>query len=231
MKNESENNQLIIEKLSYYSQLKLSWNIKDILWILDHNIAIKDLLDYENMDALCIFLDGAYKEKVVGRGTIIIKNYLEKFNEVDSLRTFIINDLEKKHCFIRYNDDESNDDDNDNYADHDDLIENEKAGVKDIINVYMDAGYKIEEILTMDMKDFEYISNYVIEKHEQKLNDALYIIHNLGILVGVAVNNGKEYPDKPNKIRLKPLTKQEKIMQIQAETKKFFDSMMADIEK
>ena len=95
--------------------------------------------------------------------------------------------------------------------------------------MYLEAGYKIDEVLKMDLTNFEYINDYIIRKHEQRLNDLMLLAHRTGMLAGVGFVNLKKYPDKPEEIRLRPKTKEEIIAQKEAEARAFQNSVCDDI--
>lgn len=222
-------------KVGKYRQLKLNWNIESMLFINKAGFILEDLDSKEYTEALILIMTAGLKDKSSNKIKRFINNYYSTYKEIESLKYFVIYDLKNKHNFItnKHIDDTPLHpllkDKVDEQLSHSEKLRLNRENYEYIIRVYLEAGYRIDEVMQMDLTNFEYINDYVIRKHEERLNDLMILAHRTGMLAGVGFVNIKKYPDKPEVIRLRQKTKEEIIAQKEAEAREFQSSVCDDI--
>ena len=230
----------MISKLSDYRQLNLKWNIESMLYINKAGFLIEDLLDEKiGTEALIRIMIAGTKNKDASTIMQFINKYFRKYKELDTLIKFIILDLKYKHKFLSDTEEDeepinellAGKEDDEIKESRETKLSKNKANYEYVILTFMKAGYTVEQALNRDMNNFDLINNYVISEHEEKLNDLMILAHRAGLLTGIAFANMKKYPDKPEKIRLKPLSKEERKQQLIAEAEKFRREAIADLKE
>lgn len=228
----------IDKKFLQYKQLKLSWNISSMLLINKAGFLLEDMMQDDYLEALILIMTAGDSEHNSIKIKKFLNKYISEYNEIDSIRCFVIYDLKNIHGFIseKEEDDEpihpllKDKEDKKTEKTHDEKLKINKENYDYMIRVYMKAGYSLEDVLKKDLSNFDIIQDFVISEHEEKLNDLMLLAHRVGFLAGVGFVNMKNYPDKPEKIRLKPLSKEEIIAQKEAEAKKFFTDAMNEMQ-
>ena len=209
-----------------------------MLFINKAGFILEDLNNDENIEALIAIMTAGEEN----RNSIRIKNFIIKYmytyKEIETLKSFVIYDLKEIHRFITYKEKDGEpihellkNKQVEVETTHSEKLKINKENYEGIIRTYLKAGYKIDDILQMDLRYFDYIHDYVVRQHEELLNDLMVLAHRTGMLSGVGFANLKKYPDKPEQVRLRPLTKEEIIAKKEAEAKKFQAEAMADIKK
>lgn len=223
------------KQINQYVQLNLKWNIKRMLLINKINVSISDLLMSDAIDNLLVFILFGLDKHELKRAVDILEGWFELFGEYKTLKSMIVIDLKDRFGFIR----EKKDDDivdvfeqtetDNKIPTHDEIIKIEKDNLEYAIKVYMKSGYSYEQAIEMDMSNFEFFNNYILEQREQILNDNLSLLHRLSAWITIGVNNPKEFPQTIDKIRLRPLSKEEKIKEIRDNTIEFYKSMSEEV--
>lgn len=214
-----------------------------MLFINKAGFILEDL-GSDNIEALIVIMTAGEKNRNSAKIKNFISRYMYTYKEIETIKYFVIYDLKEKHGFITYkekdnepihpllkNKNKNKDKDKDIKPTHSEKLKMNKENYESIIRTYLKAGYKIDEILQMDLRYFDYIHDYVVRQHEELLNDLMVLAHRTGMMSGVGFVNLKNYPDKPEQVRLRPLTKEEIIANKEAEAKKFQAEAMADIKK
>ena len=232
----------ILDRLGDYKRLDLKWNMESMLYINKAGFLIEDIFSEENkVEALSIVMVAGRKD----RNSVLIKNflsrYISKYKELESLIMFIVCDLKDIHCFLQDKQEEYEEplnellvgklEEDKPVLSHEDRLREARNNYEYIIKIYMKAGYSYEEALQKDLSNFDIINDFVIEEHENKLNDLLFIAHRVGLLSGIGFANLSKYPDKPETVRLKPLSREERIKKIEEETEKFFNDAYSEMNK
>lgn len=224
--------QLKVEK---YKQLNLEWNISSMLFINDSGFILEDLVSDNDTEALILIMTAGIKNKDSNKVKKFINMYYSTYKEIESIKCFVIYDLKNKHNFItnKHIDDTPLHpllkEKEDTEISHSEKLRINRENYEYIIRVYLEAGYRIDEVMQMDLTNFDYINDYVIRKHEERLNDLMLVAHRTGMLAGIGFVNLKKYPDKPEVIRLRQKTKEEIIAQKEAEARVFQNSVCDDI--
>ena len=230
----------IVQGIKEYKQLNLRWNIEGMMYINSKGILIRDLFNEEKyVEALIVILTAGTENKDIHYVKTFLNKFLVKYNELESLRFMVLLDLKEKHKFLvdKTEDDEpinellANKKEEPTEIDRDKELRENEESYKYILFSYMKAGYKIEEALKMDMNTFELINEYNLRNREDNLNGLMLLAHRCGMLSGVGFHNMKKYPDKPENIRLRPMSKAERIEKLKADAEKFRMETIAELEK
>lgn len=223
------------KEILFYSKLKLKWTFADMLLFNELNFLISDLFDKDNVGALVAIIYCGLENKDFNRALDIVSGWIKYFKNIESLRLLTCASLKDIHKFIVDNnkDDELIDvfemlPEEEETKDREEKIYDERENLKKLMYVFFDNGYSVEETLKQDLRYFEFLNGYSINKREEKINDDLYVIHRLGMLVGIGVNSPKNYPDTMDNIRLTKKTKFEKLKELRESTRAFYNSLKED---
>lgn len=225
-----------LAKIEKYKQLKLKWNLSSMLFINNSGFILEDLNSENYVEALILVMTSGLESRNSETIKRFINKYYSAYKEIDSIRDFVIYDLLHNHNFIteKVVDDEPihpllKNKMKGEEKSHSEKLKLNKENYEYIIRVYLQAGYRIDEILQMDLKNFDFINDFVVRQHEEKLNDFMLLAHRVGLMSGIGFSNLNKYPDKPETIRLRPKTKEEIIAEKEAEAKAFQASIQDDI--
>lgn len=204
-----------------------------MLLINGMNVTISDLVKDNNINNLLVFILFGLDKPDLKRALSIVEGWVELFGEYKSLKVLVLMDLKNKFGFIKENDssddiesifDKKEDTENKELT-HDEIVKIEKDNLNYVIKVYMKSGYSYEQAIEMDMSNFEFFNTYVIEQREQMLNDLQTLLHKASAWITIGSNNPKHFPQEVESIRLRQLTRDEKIEQIRKDTKAFYNEM------
>lgn len=225
-------NEEISKGLYYYNKLNLSWCIEDLLKYNELGFLISDLIDKDNIQALLTLVCCGLTVSDNKRAYDIVEGWLKLFKSLDTLRLLIYVSLKDTHKFIAVNKDEDIEEDvfekppeSKEHKDREEMIYDERQKLLSLLYLYIDIGFKAEEALKMDLKYFEYYKGYSINKREEKINDNLFIIHQLGMFVGIGVNNPTNYPDSVDNVKLAKKSKFEKIKELRESHRNFINRL------
>lgn len=219
-------------QFKYYKHLKLSWCIQKMLYINDAGITIDDLLNENNLESITVFILFGLDKPDMKRAIDIVEAWVELFGDYKYLRTFIVMDLKEKHKFLV---DKNEDEDIVDIFEidftqlnkektHEDILRDERENLEHAITVYMKVGYKYEDAIEKDLSNYEFFNDYVLKQREDLRKD----LHKLSYWIGVAINNPKKFGDTVSEIRLRPLSREEKIEEIKNNTIEMYKAMKED---
>lgn len=222
----------IKDVMKEYMQWNLSWNIESMLYINKTGILIEDLIDEEKyIEALVVIVCAGIKNKDIHKAKAYVSKFFKMFGDLDTLKILIINDLKNRHKFLSEDKEDEEPintllvgkekEQEDENNDRDKKLRDIRESYKYIIFTYMQAGYSLEDTYKKDLNNFELINEFVIRQKEDALNNLMVLAHRTGMLSGVAMVNMKKYPDRPESIRLRPLSKEERIEKLKANAEKF----------
>ena len=219
------------KEIMFYKKLKLSWAFKDMFLFNDLGFLIHDIFDKDNIGALVAIIYCGLENKNFERALDIVSGWIKYFKGLDSLRMLVFISLKDIHKFIVINkeEDELIDvfemlPDEEKSKSKEEKIYEERENLKRLLYVYLDNGFKIEEALAKDLRYFEFLNGYSVNKKEEKINDNLYVAYRLGVLVGIAVNSPKDYPNTIDNVKLTKKNKFEKIRELKESVKNFYNS-------
>lgn len=218
------------KEIMFYKKLNLSWAFKDIFLFNDLGFLISDIFDKDNISALVAIIYCGLENKDIDRALDIVSGWIKYFKSLDSLRLLTFISLKDIHKFIVINkeDDELVDvfemlNSEEKSKSKEEKIYEERENLKRLLYVYMDNGFKVEEVLSKDLRYFEFLNGYSINKKEEKINDGLYVAYRLGVLIGIGVNSPKNYPNTIDNVKLTKKNKFEKIRELRESVKNFYN--------
>lgn len=207
-------NKELNKELLFYNELNLRWTFRDMFLFNELGFLVNDINDKENTNALVAIIYCGLSEKHFDRAVNIVVGWVNYFKSLDSLRVLVNLSLKDIHKFITTSKkeekvvsvfDESNT--KEEKKSREELVYDERQKLLNLIYVFYDLGYKVEEALEQDLKYMEYMKGYSNYKREIEINDNLFVIFKLGMLVGIGVNNPTHYPESIDNVKLTQKTK------------------------
>lgn len=221
------------KQINYYVHLKLSWNLKRMLMINKMNVTVKDLVGESAVNNLLVFIMFGLSEPNLQRAIDIVEGWVEFFGDYKTLKTLILVDLKNNFKFIREKDKnkivdvfEMSDNTDTKELTHEEILKIERDNLEHVIKVYMKCGYSYEQALEMDMSNYEFFNDYILDERDKFRTD----LHDLGRWIAVGVNNPDRFKDTLEEVRLKPLSEEEKLKQIKEDTVKMFNEVEREVE-
>lgn len=206
------------EKLAYmfYRHLNLTYNLESLFFMNKNDVSIYDpLTGFKKEKTLTVVIAAGLNrdKRNMAVAADIVKEYLNKFGEIDSLLNVICYEFKFKYAFYEFVDDFDNV--TGKQLSHDKLLINDRKLFASILSTLTDIGYKIDEALSQDFTNLEYIKMIGDKKQEEVYNAICYAVWTAAPLMAVALFNGDKYPKEPNRFDLitkeKILTRSEQV--------------------
>lgn len=219
------------EKLAYlfYKHLGLVYNLESLFFMNKNEVSIYDPLTGFNKEKTLVIVIAAGMNKDKRNLAVaadVVKEYLNKFGEIDSLLNIICYEFKFKYAFYEF----MNDDDNvtKKQLSHDKLLINDRKLLADILSTLTSIGYKIDEALAQDFNNLEYVKMIGAKKQEEVYNAICYAVWTAPPLIALALFNSEKYPKEPNRFDLitkeKLATRSEQIEQYINQLRMFGES-------
>lgn len=212
------------EKLAYvfYKHLGLVYNLESLFFMNKNDVSIYDpLTGFKKEKTLTVVIAAGLDrdKRNMAVAADIVKEYLNKFGEIDSIINVICYEFKFKYAFYEFVDD--NDNVTEKQLSHDKLLINDRKLFASILSTLTSIGYKIDEALSQDFTNLEYIKMIGDKRQEDVYNAICYAVWTAAPMMAVALFNGDKYPKEPNRFDL--ITK-EKILTRSEQVEKFINS-------
>lgn len=206
------------EKLAYvfYKHLGLVYNLESLFFMNKNEVSIYDpLTGFKKEKTLTVVIAAGLDrdKRNMAVAADIVKEYLNKFGEIDSLLNVICYEFKFKYAFYEFIDDSDNV--TGKQLSHDKLLINDRKLFASILSTLTSIGYKIDEALSQDFTNLEYIKMIGDKRQEDVYNAICYAVWTAAPMMAVALFNGDKYPKEPNRFDLitkeKILTRSEQV--------------------
>ena len=190
------------ERLAYvfYQHLGLIYNLDSLFFMNENEVSMFDLLTgFKKEKALTVIIAAGLErsKRNMAVAADVVKEYLNKFGEIDSLINIICYDFKFRYHFYEFNKD--NEQVADNGISHDKLLINERKLFVEVLSTYTDIGYKIDEALSQDFNDLKYVKYISSKKQEEKYNALSFVAHRIGLMTAIACFGSNKYPKEPER--------------------------------